>query len=44
MKEICIEKTRLKELIKENGGHDRDLEIIENIFSIKYKEVKIKLI
>lgn len=44
MKEIHIEKSRLKELIKELGGHDRDLEVIENIFSIIYKEVKIKLI
>ena len=41
MKEIHIEKSRLKELIKENGGHDRDLEIIENIFSVEYKGTKI---
>lgn len=41
MKEMYISKSKVRELIKENGGHDRDLEIIENIFSVKYKGTKI---
>lgn len=41
MEELYISKSKVREIIKELGGHDRYLEIIENIVSVKYKGTKI---